>query len=193
MAPLGPESLPEPGSVTSMLKCTRWPAVGCMITHPQSWGERGRSGVSGAEPPPRAQREGHQASPPAALGVTRPSRPCEPRDPRRDPDAESRGGVARRPRAGPGPSWAVSPRASARPFPEVPPLAPTAERVHGLACFGFFRRLRAVSQPGLASVAAGSQPGVHSGSGPTEPCGQAGTHSEPWRRYLLSWAWAPGR
>ena len=49
---------------------------------------------------------------------------------------------------GPRPSRAVSPRAGARPFLEAPPLAPTAGRVRGLPCFGFFRRLRAVSQPG---------------------------------------------
>ena len=106
--------------------------------------------------------------------MTRSSRPCEPWDPRRDPDAESRGGVARRPRAGLGPSCAVSPLAGARPFPEAPPLAPTAGRVHRLACFGFFRRPAPSANPGWPLLLPAASPASTRVAAPRSRAGRRG-------------------
>lgn len=61
LVPLGSKPLHEPGSATSMLKCTHRPGLGRMTTHPQSW-ERGVR-VSPDPPEPPGLRWGMADSP----------------------------------------------------------------------------------------------------------------------------------
>ena len=122
-------------------------------------------------------REGDTKPLPVALGVAWPSHPCEPRDPRLDPDAESRrnGGEALLGDRGPG----QAPPGLSRPAPAQVSYPKNHRRPQQLGV--------STAEAALASSAAFAPPanpgglcccrnlyGVHLGSGPGEPRGQGG-------------------